>query len=164
MSAFEYTVPQTNIDFSNQGSFLDNNFGANVFGNNQQANPDIFGSLSSLGRNPASGTGVGVPGAGINTTYGLFDQNNADGIKTQQGLLSPVLGAATGIFNIYAGLKALGQQEDALNFQKEAFNKNFAANKAAFQENLRTKFGRKATLGGNKGTTEKEFVDTRSNF
>ncbi len=98
------------------------------------------------------------------TTFGINDKFDANGIQTQEGLANPILSGIGGAFNIYAGLKALGQQEDALDFQKEAFNKNFGANKAAFQENLRSKFSRKKTLGGNKGTTEKEFVDKRSDF
>jgi hypothetical protein len=96
--------------------------------------------------------------------FGFFDESDADGVLTQQGLLAPGLGLAGGAFNIYAGLKALGQQQESLDFQKGAFNKNFAANKAAFQENLRSKFSRKSALGGHKGVTEAEFVDKRSNF
>lgn len=37
------------------------------------------------------------------------------------------LGAANGVFNAYMGLKQYGLFKDQLNFQKEAFNKNWAA-------------------------------------
>ena len=98
------------------------------------------------------------PGFGINTL------KDADGVVTQQGLLSPALGIAGAGFNIYQGLKQLGIQEDTLDFTKDSFNKNFAASKAAFQERLRGNYGRKATLGGNKGETEQAYVDKRSDF
>jgi hypothetical protein len=96
--------------------------------------------------------------------FGFLDQFNKEGVQTQTGLLGPGLGVVGGAFNIYQGLKQLGIQEDTLDFQKKAFKKNFAANKAAFQENLRSKFGRKKALGGHKDTTEQQFVDKRSNF
>jgi len=97
-------------------------------------------------------------------SYGLLGATGVNGETTQFGLLNPALSAIGGGLNIYQGLKQLGQQEDALDFQKESFGKNFAASKAAFQERLRGNFGRKATLGGNKGTTEDQYVNDRSDF
>lgn len=127
--------------------------GGNVFGG-ESAFPDLF----------SGGAGAGAPSGDTGPSFGLFDQTDAEGLQTQQGLFAPALKGIGGAFNIYAGLKALGIQEDTLDFQKKAFKKNFAANKAAFQENLRSKFGRKKALGGHKGTTEQQFVDKRSDF
>jgi hypothetical protein len=123
---------------------------------------DVFGGPSADNIFPdfLGGGSGGDAGPG----FGFFDQSDADGVLTQQGILSPALKGIGGAFNIYSGLKALGIQEDTLDFQKKAFKKNFAANKAAFQENLRSKFGRKKALGGHKGTSEQQFVDKRSDF
>jgi hypothetical protein len=125
------------------------------------------GAGGLIPNNPAAATdfasnlsppGGGSPGFGLNTL------KDADGVVTQQGLLSPALGIAGAGFNIYSGLKQLGIQEDTLDFTKDAFKKNFAASKAAFQERLRGNYGRKATLGGNKDQTEEQFVAERSDF
>jgi len=128
--------------------------------------PLAIGSANSvLGNNGASGLLAPLtPQSPVKPTFGLFDETGVNGETTQTGLVNPLISGIGGAFNIYQGLKQLGQQEDALDFQKESFGKNFAASKAAFQERLRGNFGRKATLGGNKGTSEAEYVDSRSDF
>jgi len=145
---------------------------------------DLLQGLQSIGNQPKPdysipNLAIGGNGAGVtpgdtyipqtsfdpkNVSYGFGNITGANGETVQQGLFSPIMDGLTGVFNIYAGLKALGQQEDALGFQKDAFNKNFAASKSAFQERLRGNYGRKAALGGNKGQTEDQYVEERSNF
>jgi len=99
-------------------------------------------------------------------TFGLFDQFDKNKNKTQQGLLNPVLSGIGSVFNIYEGLKQLGIQRDSLNFQKSAFNRNFAASKASFKNQLDQQFGSSATLrsNGNTAADRQAYIDSRSNF
>ena len=113
--------------------------------------------LASIG-NPNTNNNSSQP------TFGFFDQTDADGNLTQQGLVNPVLGGLTSVFNIYSGLKSLKLQEEGLDFQKDAFNRNFAASKAAFENQLRGQHSRSAFLGGQQGVSSDEFVANASNF
>lgn len=113
--------------------------------------------------NPAATVGGGGDGGGIFDGVSLFGGTDAEGNETVSGL-GAGLTAATSVFNIYSGLKGLEQQEEALEFQKDSFNRNFNASKAAFENKLRGQYGRKATLGGHKDQSEDEFVAERADF
>jgi hypothetical protein len=47
------------------------------------------------------------------------------GGQNQMGVIPAGLGTASALLNAYVGLEQLGVAQDSLNFQKDAFNKNY---------------------------------------
>lgn len=67
--------------------------------------------------------------------WGVTGGKNPDG-STFNGWGGLALGAAQGIGNIYMGLQQKKLMEDQLNFSKEAFNKNYAAQRSEINSRL----------------------------
>jgi hypothetical protein len=61
--------------------------------------------------------------------WSWLNQFNTDGKMTQQGMLSPALGVAQGLFGAYMGMKQYGLMKDQLNESKRQFGLNFDAQK-----------------------------------
>ena len=77
-----------------------------------------------------------------------LDSKNAQGIG-QQGILSPAISGLTSISNGYLAMKQLGLAQDQFNFQKDAFNKNWAAKKATTNSALEDR--QRARVASNSG-------------
>ncbi|MCP3675891.1 MAG: hypothetical protein GY829_15690, partial [Gammaproteobacteria bacterium] len=61
-----------------------------------------------------------------------------NGVVTEnQGFLGPVFDGLGAVSNIYFGMKGLDLAEEQFDFQKEAFEKNYEANKLAFNNAVR---------------------------
>ena len=59
---------------------------------------------------------------------GYLTQKDQNGMTTT-GFLDYGLGAAQGVANLWMGMKQYGMAKDSLNFQKDSYAKNFAAQK-----------------------------------
>jgi len=108
------------IDFSNQ----DQSHIAQSSAINAGNTAGIFPELDVL--NPSNQTGGG--------TFGDLD------FRGKIGAIGTGFQAFSSLANIYAGFKAIKLQKDQFKFQKEAFNKNFAAQAKSFENELRDRF------------------------
>ncbi len=79
--------------------------------------------------------------------WNWFDQTNAEGIKTQ-GVAGPGLGAASGLFKGWMGLKQLGVAEDELKENKRQFNMNWGAQKKSVNNQLEDRQRRRVAVTG----------------
>lgn len=85
--------------------------------------------LDQQGINSAVGNGAGSAGWGNWGDWGNFlfgNTNNQTGIKTN-GALGAGLGILQGLGSAWMGMKQYGLARDQLQFSKDAFNKNYAA-------------------------------------
>lgn len=124
------------------------------------ANTPSFGGIpgaDGLTQNIPNVPGVLDNAAGAND-FDFFSRQNffggsttdANGVTTTtNGILNPIFKGIGAVSNIYFGLKGLSLAEDQFDFQKEAFEKNFAANKKAFNNAVRTKQGAVANSTSN---------------
>ena len=81
-------------------------------------------------------TGGDIPGAsGSSFMDGLLGKTMKDGSKTM-GWGGLALGVANTGLNTWLGMKQLDAAEDQLAFQKNSFNKNYAAQKTTANEQL----------------------------
>lgn len=110
-------------------------------GNN--ALSSLFAALKSFGSKPdplaidTSGFETKVaPGSTIASTragggaggpMSLMDRLFGDAEGKTSGLAMPAIGAGLGVMNAYMGMKQFGLAKDSFKFEKEAFNKNFDA-------------------------------------
>ncbi|HEY7823559.1 MAG TPA: hypothetical protein VIG24_12015 [Acidimicrobiia bacterium] len=113
--------------------FGDNNAGMagalNPAGSEFLRGGDIFGDA-------AFGGGAGDPlynvmgqnagGGDPSLMDRAFGYTDADGSKSN-GFVMPALGVVSGLGNTFLGMKQYGLAKDQLKFEKEAFNKNFEA-------------------------------------
>lgn len=68
---------------------------------------------------------------------GKYIQSNANSVFGRMGGLEGLSSLASGVSSlgsVYSGLKQLGLAKDQLNMQRDAFNKNYTAQKNAFNE------------------------------
>ena len=82
------------------------------------------------------------------TSLPWLNSKDAQGIG-QQGILAPAISGLTSIANGYLGMKQLGLAQDQFNFQKDAFNKNWAAKKATTNSALEDR--QRARVASNSG-------------
>lgn len=97
---------------------------------------------------PAQQTAVNaLPGnqTGIFNTIGESASNLWEGIGGWQGVQAG-LDTATGIFEAYQGMEALDLAQDKFNFQKDAFERNFAMQKDAYDRQVAQVESRKKFL------------------
>lgn len=99
----------------------------------QTSDPTIAGistdALASVRNTPATAGGGGMFG-------GFLDTFNPDGTKAGQGWGSPALGAASGIFNAYMGMKQYGLAKDQLAEGKRQFALNYDAQRTTTNSQL----------------------------
>jgi hypothetical protein len=118
--------------------------------------PDIGGGITSQG-GPELLTQLGNAGSGM-TSGGMFDWLKNSGftgsIDTKTGIKTDgwggmALGAAQGLGSAYMGMKQLGMAKDQLAFQKDTFNKNYAAQRQATNTGLQDR--QSARVASNSG-------------
>lgn len=115
---------------------------------------DILNPLQTLGQYTAGG-GAGQVSTGQMQAMGanvpqstaqlMMPQQNQGGIfaglgdwlNNNGGAVSTGLEAFTGLANLYTGFKALGLQEDAFDFQKDAWWKNYNNQVQDYENQLR---------------------------
>lgn len=88
---------------------------------------------------------------------GSFDKTT--GVKTD-GWGMPAMQAAQGLANAYMGMKQYGLFKDQLNFQKESFAKNYAAQQATLNTQLEDR--QRARVASNAGAYQSvgEYMNT----
>lgn len=69
--------------------------------------------------------------------------------RDQQGVLGPTLQGAQTLAGLYMGMKQYGLAKDQLNFQKDSFNKQYAANQTLTNSRLEDR--QKARVASNAG-------------
>lgn len=69
--------------------------------------------------------------------------------RDQQGVLGPALQGAQTLAGLYMGMKQYGLAKDQLNFQKDSFNKQYAANQTLTNSRLEDR--QKARVASNAG-------------
>ena len=79
----------------------------------------------------------------------IFGMQNQNGYKFG-GIAAPALQLAQTGLNAYLGFKQLGQAEDTLNFQKDAFSKQFENQRTLTNAQLKDR--QKARVGFNSNT------------
>lgn len=98
------------------------------------------GGFNLGGFNPASTVPASTDSGFFSNAFDRTTTDPTTGAQTtQQGFVSPLLQGLGAVSNIYFGLKGLDLAEDQFDFQKESFNKNFEANKKAFNNAVRRK-------------------------
>jgi hypothetical protein len=121
------------------GLFNNSLMGNGLFGNQTQSmglnynqpNPamNIVGNQNQMGFNPlnlTAGAGQNPNGGGLLNWWGNNGQSVTQGI-----------GALTGLANLYAGFKALGMQEDQMNFSMDATRTQINNNVQDYENKLR---------------------------
>lgn len=97
-----------------------------------------FDSLQSFGAGNISG----------NTTTDPFQFGmNPESVK----MVGEGLGAFSSLANIYAGFKAMKLAKDQFKFQKNAFNKNFAASAKDYSNTLKDKWAARSASNAARG-------------
>ena len=139
------------FDFFNDNSQQQGNAGFLPMGDAQ-----TYGMLPSDFSKLTPPTEVANPNA-----MDWFSRNNMFGgtdPKTgmvNSGWVSPVVGAASGIANAWTGMQQLGLAKDQLNFQKDAYTKNYENQRqltnSQLEDRQRTRY---ASAGGEKGNVE----------
>ncbi len=76
-----------------------------------------------------------LPNGGKSMWDGFLGTTDKNGLRTD-GWGMTALSAATGLFNGYMGMKQYGLAKDQLNFQKDAFYKNYEAQKSSINSSL----------------------------
>lgn len=114
---------------------------------------DYTGGFSSTGFNPDSMGGLGFQANGFslptpNLNGGMGPGLTNTGIqwlntRDQQGILGPLLQGAGSLANLYMGMKQYGLAKDQLNFQKDAFNKQYDANRSLTNSRLEDRQARR---------------------
>ena len=79
---------------------------------------------------------------------GFLKTKNADGTETG-GWGGLALGAVSGIANAYMGMQQYGLAKDQLAFQKDSFNKNYAAQRQSMNTQLEDR--QRARVASNSG-------------
>jgi len=82
---------------------------------------------------------------------GILTTTDKNGLTTQ-GIGNMALSAGTGLLNAYTGMQQLGLYKDQLNFQKDAFYKNWDANKSTVNSQLEDR--QRARVASNSGAYE----------
>jgi len=105
----------------------------------QQMAPDLnFGGYQS--NSPSSllsGTGFQAPGSGMAAASAASEGNWYDGMFGKDGWGNLALGGANTLLQGYMGLKQLDMAKDQLDFQKQAFEKNYNAQRQRTNTQLR---------------------------
>ena len=129
---------------------------------------DTYDVIKGFGSLPAD-SGAGGVASGFDlwnpSSWAKYLQDNGwlttkdkDGIE-KQGLLDPILGIGQGLMNGYLGMKQYGMVKDQFNFQKDSWNKEYAAQRNTINSQMADRQNRRNTeagvMGTNPLTTEK---------
>ena len=120
------------------------------FGNNSYSPvSDYLGSAPKLAAQVgAVGTGSAVARPDFFSLDSFMGGANADGIKSN-GWGGLALGGLQGLGNLYMGMQQYGLARDQLQFSKDAFNKNYGAQKITTNNQIRSRnFARNAANPG----------------
>jgi len=88
---------------------------------------------------------------------GFLGYKAPDGTQ-YQGWGMPAINTAFGLGNLYLGLKQYGVARDTLNFQKDAFNKNYAAQRNAMNSQLEDRQRRRVAENPSLATPVAEYM------
>lgn len=117
------------------------------------------GGSMGIGLDKYSGGGSWMDSLG-EWTQGLRDKGILGGVNNngqyQKGLMDYGLGAATGLANMYMGMKMYGLEKNKFNFQKDMANKNFNAQRGLINAELEDRQRRRNIEGG--GTPVAEYM------
>lgn len=112
----------------------------------QLVNPAVYANPNGVAE-AASSNWLGDAWSNF-TSLPWLNSKNGQGIE-QQGILAPAISGLTSIANGYLAMKQLGLAQDQFNFQKDAFNKNWAAKKATTNSALEDR--QRARVASNSG-------------
>ena len=112
---------------------------------------DVNTPAQSIGFNTTDFKNINIPGGGGAAASGGGFMNTMFGnAKTGVGGMAPgLIGLATAGMNTYLGLKQLGVAKDTLKFQKNAFSKQFEAQRSTINTQLRDRQHQRLNAGGN---------------
>jgi hypothetical protein len=123
-------------------SQFSNNGGNNMFSNMANLGGNLggqlsgdFSSLGNLQQGQAGGLNLGGVGQDVGGAGGFMDMFNSENLGTASNLL----GGATNLFNLYAGMKGLGLAEDDFNMRKDMAETNLSNNANVTNERLGTR-------------------------
>lgn len=118
-------------------------------------NPNVQAAADEWARQQTTGIRQVQPsGAGVEPTGGFFDNwSGRDFLDAGQlGLNAINTGAG-----LYFGLNQLDLAKDQFNFQKDAFNKNYAASAATTNNALYRQYAKGASMGGGNIMSQDEW-------
>jgi hypothetical protein len=101
---------------------------------------------------------------GLNTQQNFLGKAN-DFVNTNLGGWGNALGGLNALFSMYTGWKSMGLAEDQLDFQKNMFNKNYAAQRQDYENQLRDRWAARnasAELNGRSFQSEQAFLNQRN--
>lgn len=108
-------INQSDADFFAQG------YGTNYGGGGYSTTPQTTGIAGQSN----------IFGISPELQQQLFGGTDASGMQTQ-GIVPAAVGAGTALAQSWLGFQQYGLAKDAFNFQKDAFNKNFAMQEDAY--------------------------------
>ena len=106
------------------------------------------GALDFLKNNPTAGLGGGITSGGPSFMESMIGYTNADGTKVN-GWGGASLGLLQGLGSAYTGFELNSRAKDQLAFNKNAFEKNYAANRQSM--NTRLEDRQRARVASNAG-------------
>lgn len=131
LAQFGIATPTPVNPMDTTGSILPKNVldGTNAFGANSV--PGAYGNNGEFLNTPGDGSGIdSLVSTLASIGRGIKDfWNNAVGTPQNPGWGSTAAGLGNGIFNSVMGMKAYGLAKDTLEFNKQSYAQNYAANK-----------------------------------
>jgi hypothetical protein len=122
-------------------------------GGSSNGSQDLLSSLMGFA-SPAYTQGVDMGGGPMESAgRGFF--NGADG---QQGYGGALMSGLSSLGSLALGLKQYGIAKDTLNFQKDAFNKNFGMQKATTMDALRSRQDRRVIEGRTNAAPTNDYL------
>jgi len=138
-------TPTSGYASFDQGGNTQVPFSEMSFGNTG-ASSDFMSTDYNL-NNPVMNTGNTGNGGWMSTLFGGKDTST--GFQSS-GVATPMVGAATAGMNAYLGLQQLKLAKNSLNFQKDAFSKQFETQRTLTNAQLRDRqMARDSATGGN---------------
>jgi len=124
------------------------------FFGNQQQNPfaplATAGGFGSTNFNPLSMPGRSFTADPAGKTGSLFDKL---GSILGSEKFGTGLSAFGNLASIYSGFKSLGLAKDQFQFQKDAFNQNFAAQRKDYENTLKDRWTARSASAASRGNT-----------
>lgn len=142
-----------NFDAPVQKSPLELAFGSKPV---QMSNTRVLPAVNTENSNPSGMLSSMNTWLKDNGVIGYTDKKSGNKFDGWGGL---ALSAGTGLFNAYMGMKQYGLFKDQLNFQKDSFERNYAAQRSTLNSQLEDR--QRARVASNAGAYQSvgEYMD-----
>lgn len=97
--------------------------------------PNKYASMGNYGMSGVSPSLAGVASVEPTTMQSLFGYKTPEGMQVN-GIANTAISLGSALMNGFLGMQNYGLAKDQFNFQKDAFNKNYAAQKTLTNSSL----------------------------